>query len=261
LAVHESGSCRTTYIRTVDAMNQVVASAKRTRRRLDASHAIAAILGLSGLFLSRGIATTGTVAYALPIASGVLTAWFLAGFLPRWVPAVFAVSIAVLAVWNVRRIGNAQRARQEALMLGYALGDVCDGKPLDRAPTGPAVRIYDRFRDGKYWLASNASATGIPRFVLCNRHTSYEVACGDYEVQGRPEDGTRQLCTSREDVTAELRRTQTAEVVFAKTYAGDAPKELSSYVQLGGPGHTQLTGDVVGYEAIYADIKPFLDEP
>lgn len=230
-------------------------------RKFTSLHVIALLLGGGGLFLSRGIQTTGAFAYAFPIVSGAIFAVFLTAFFPRWVAAAATVAVAVIAIIHVRGVDNAQKTRWAQERLDYEMGDVCDGKALDREPTpGAKVRMMERFHNGKYWMGQSLGNGRIPAYILCMDHQSVAVSCGTYTESGGDHRSQR-VCNSRDNVTIELRRTKTAEVVFTKFYAGADPQALGSMIQLGGPGSTRLSGDSVETKTMFDDIKPFLDKP
>lgn len=218
------------------------------------------MFGAAGMLISLKIDTPGVESYAIPIVSAALFSWLLSRVLPIWVPALVVGGFGLLAAFRVRATEQRWARETELATLDAAMHDVCDGKPLGRPSNGPMVRDFWRHgADVSYW----GDGGGWPRekiaaFTMCKTFTYEDVECDSFYEEGHTERGPTRICTRRSIAKVELRKTQTAEVVFTKTYRGGDPPALASYLKLSGENRTELGGAEVSGDLIDKDVSPFL---
>lgn len=262
LAAGNLGPAQLAPMYAAASARHVVAKKPSRWSRIKPWHSLALAIGGAGMLLSRGINDVSTFAYVFPIISATLVAWFVSRIAPIWVPALIVGGFGFWAALNVKDVKERRRAEWKANMAEYALRDVCDGKPSNRAPKGNArVRDLTKAHGTSYWVDNGGSwpRNLVPTYTLCTTYNYVDVQCGEFTEIGRERSSPMRLCTTRVDATVELRNTQTAAIVMTKTFRGSNPPALSYNVQLGGRGSTDLTGDRPSYEKeIFPAIEPFL---
>jgi hypothetical protein len=219
---------------------------------------LAGMFGGFGMLVSLKIQGTDFWVYAIPIASAALFSWLLSRVTPIWVPALVVGGFGLLAAFRARDTQMRWDAESAARQLDYAMQQVCDGKALNHAPNGPVFRQFHRRDEGTYWSGDyDWPDNKVPTFTVCATFSTEDVQCGDYVETGRESAGTTRVCNARQIEKIELRRTQSAEVVFTKTYRGSDPPALTGNLQFGGYNSSKLTGDAPSSEVIEKDLAPY----